>query len=421
MQTPPLFLNKKEFLAVSVFLLFIIFARLFFYYQEFLKLPKGSIYYSQAKVIQVYNSKLLKLQTPLHTLFLKTKNNQAKPLDKVYIKYFIPKELNFFDYLKGFFAKGEVLKVTNKGFDKQAFLAQKIASQHQNKEIASFYQAIYLAQPLDRELRKKVSNLGISHLIALSGFHLGILWALLYGIFYLPYSYLQKRLFPWRHKKIDLGLFTLLLLGLFVLFTNSPPSLLRSYFMLFALWLAFTLSVAIFSFEFLATITLILLALFPKLLLSWGFILSVAGVFYIFLLLKYLPNWAKRNIVIEAFVISFGVFLLMFPFAHFFFGNFSMYQLSSPLASLGFSIFYPISILLHLVSFGDMFDKFLKWYFNLGVKGVEIFLPLGAFLLYLALSFWAIFSKRAFLALLALAGVIFGYYIMLASFSSFFE
>ena len=414
MQTPPLFLHKKEFLLVSSFLLLIILFRLFMLYETFQKLPKGEFFYSRAKVVQVYDSKVIKFQTTIGVVFFKEKRHLVRTNDIVTIKYKVPNNLSFSSFVKGFFTQGEIIRIVTRGFDQRAFFAQRVASQHAKEEIASFYNAIYFATPLSKELRAKVSNLGIAHLIALSGFHLGILWGVLYALFYLPYSFLQKRFFPWRHRKIDLAFVALLFLGIFLLFTNTPPSLLRSYAMLFFLWLAFVLGVEIVSFEFLATITLSLLALFPNLLFSWGFILSVAGVFYIFLLLKYLPTWAKRNIIIEALLISFGVFLLMFPFAHFFFGSFSLYQLTSPLASLGFSIFYPVTILLHLASFGDIFDKFLSWYFNLGANGVIITLPLGAFILYLIASIWAIFSKKGFYFLLFLAGVIFLYYIYLS-------
>ena len=49
----------------------------------------------------------------------------------------------------------------------------------------------FFATPLAKEVREKISLFGVSHLVALSGFHLGILWALVYGGLLLLYRPLQ--------------------------------------------------------------------------------------------------------------------------------------------------------------------------------------------------------------------------------------
>jgi len=190
-------------------------------------------------------------------------------------------------------------------------------------------------------------------------------------------------------------------LGLYVWFVGSPPSLLRSYTMMFVGWLVILAGIELVSFTFLTTVMLLILVLFPSLVVSLGFWLSVAGVFYIFLLLQYIkayPGW-----LISLLFIPVGIFLLMLPIVHGIFGLTTPYQLLSPLLSLLFILFYPLMILLHLLGRGDLLDSGLSWLFTLPTEGVEKLLPLWMMALYLGLSLWAIWSRRAFSLLLLFA------------------
>ncbi len=409
----PLFLNKKEFILFNIFLLFIFLIRIYLYYIDFNKLPKKVFYYSNAKVVQVYPNKFnyfYKLTLENNFLIYLKSKVKAKKNDIVRVKFKVDR-IDFLSFLKGSFLKGDILEIKKSNSNLKNFFLQKIDSQHQNKQIASFYKAIFLAEPLDRDLLKKISNLGVSHLIALSGFHLTILWSIIFFILYLPYKFFQKRYFPWRNLKVDLGFITLLFLAIFTIFTDAPASLVRSYIMFLSIWIFFILGVKLISFEFLTTLTLLILIFFPKFILSIGFFLSIMGVFYIFLLLKYLKS---NNIFLQTIFISFGVFILIFPISHYFFTNFSIWQIISPIFSILFTIFYPLTLFLHFISYGYIFDNSLENIFNLAQNGIFIKIPIELFLIYIISSILAIFKKEFFYLTLFLAIIIFLYSIFLS-------
>jgi competence protein ComEC len=144
-----------------------------------------------------------------------------------------------------------------------------------------------------------------------------------------------------------------------------------------------------------------LLAWNPSFLVSLGFWLSVAGVFYIVLLLRY----GKRlsAFMLGAVLIPAGVYVLMLPIVHFFFTTVSPLQLLSPLLSLLFTLFFPLTLVLHLIGYGGMLDDVTKLFFNTQVSTYEVNTPLWFFVLYLALSFAAVRYKAAFYALMASA------------------
>lgn len=415
---PSVFKDNREFALVAFVLGLIIAARLFLYYQEYKNLKNiPNYYYSDCQVVKVYdkkyykhNSTLLKLKSSDGLLFyLFTSKEPPKRFSWVRVKFKMKKGTSFLDYLRGFFAYGSIVENIEDGFDPRGYLRRQIDKQHSDKEaINTFYHAIFLADPLDRALREKISNLGISHLVAISGFHLGIMWIFVFGILYIPYRYFQQNHFPWRHRNIDVGLVTLLILGLFVLFVGAPPALMRSFVMLAITWLALILGLELISFQFLSFAILVILTFAPKLIASLGFWLSVSGVFYIFLLIKWfkdLPGWFLTLVAIPV-----GIFLLMFPVGHLVFENTTIWQLMSAPLSVLFILFYPLALFMHLIGLGGIFDSSLLALFHLPQTAIEIAMPKYLFLFYGLLSFFSIFSKRIFIATLIVATIITAYY-----------
>jgi competence protein ComEC len=243
----------------------------------------------------------------------------------------------------------------------------------------------------------------MSHLVALSGFHLSILWGLVYGLLMLGYRPLQQRYFPYRHVLMDVGAFAMLTLGVYLWFVDFPPSLVRSYVMVFLGWIVLLLGMELLSFMFLGTVVFGLLAMFPSLLVSLSFWLSVAGVFYIFLLLQYTKQVNKW--VIAMFVIPVGIFVLMLPFVHSTFGVTSGYQLVSSLLSLLFVPFYSLVMFLHLIGMGDLFDSTMLWVFSLPKQSTMELLPVWLVGSYIVLSLFAIGSKKVFYITFSLASL----------------
>ena len=423
--SPPLFKNSREFTIVALVIVALIALRLFFSYQEYQKLQTiDGYYYSDAQVEKVYDTKyykngatLLKLKSEDGKVFyLFTNKMPPKRFSWVRVKYRLKKDTTFLKYLSGFFANGDIVAPIEDGFDPRAFLRRQIDKQHDAKSaINTFYHAIFLADPLDRELREKISNLGVSHLVAISGFHLGIMWLFIFGILFVPYRFLQIRYFPWRHRNIDLGLITLILLGIFVLFVGAPPALTRSYVMLTLTWFVLVMGLELISFQFLAFAVLLILLLKPSLVASLGFWLSVTGVFYIFLLIKWFRDYSAWFITLVA--IPVGVFLLMFPIGHIVFQNTTVWQLMSPPLSLAFIIFYPVALFIHLIGLGNLFDPALLTLFDLPKGSVAVEMPTPLIVLYLFMSIASIWSRRIFYATLFLATAITAYYILIASFA----
>ena len=266
--------------------------------------------------------------------------------------------------------------------------------------ITNFYQAIFLATPLQKELRRKVSKLGVSHLIALSGFHLGILSAVLFFLIRPLYRLGQQRYFPYRFDFIDIGFVVLTILGFYVWFVDSPASLVRSFVMMLVGWVVIILGVELLSFGFLATVVLLLLAIFPKMLLSLAFWFSVLGVFYIFLIIQ---RFLDINKYLMTWLISFGIFLLMLPVVHLIFPITTESQLYSPLLSLGFTLFYPLSMGLHVLGVGGLFDEMLMSLFMMQSEIRYIQIPLPLAFGYLILSVGAIYSRWLFYLLFLVA------------------
>ena len=257
-----------------------------------------------------------------------------------------------------------------------------------------------MATPISKELRKQVSKLGISHLIALSGLHLAILWGVLFFLFRPLYRIFQQHYFPYRFDLIDIGFLILMILGWFVWFVDSPASLLRSYGMMVVGWAVLILNIELVSFTLLAIVVMLLLLFFPKMLLSLAFWFSVVGVFYIFLIIK---RFSELNKFLLTLIISFGITILMLPIVHMVFPLTTTLQFYAPLFSLGFSLFYPVSIFLHFIGMGGLFDGWLLELFSLesqvSYREIDIIFGVG----YILLSFGAVYFKRLFYLLFLVA------------------
>jgi len=409
LEKPKLFPEKKTFIWFSFVLLILIVIRLiftYFSYQEFISKP---FYYTEATVLNAYEKvkkkkryKVLKLRSDEGYMFYTTTHRKEDFNHKrLRLQLFPNKSIGFEDYLGTFYVKSKIKHQEKIPFTFKDTLLQKVSSQHEDGALKSFYNAIFFATTLDRKLREKISMLGISHLVALSGFHLTILWGLVYGFVLLLYRPLQQKFFPYRHALFDVGLIAMMFLGFYLWFVDFPPSLVRSYAMVLVGWVVLLLGMELLSFAFLATILLVLVVLFPSLFVSLSFQLSATGVFYIFLLLQYTKE--MKAWMITLLVIPLGIFILMLPVVHGTFGVISPYQLASPLLSILFIPFYPLTMLIHLLGVGDVFDSILLWLFSLPEESKESILPLWLVLSYVGLSIGAIWSKKVFYSVCVLA------------------
>ena len=411
LEKPKLFPYKKGFVLSMAFLLMVIFIRLYFEYQSYKSFISKPFYYTYATVITAYEKNkdtkrytVLKLRSDEGFIFYTTSHKKEDfSHTRLRLQLFPSKSIRFREYIGTFYVKAKIKEQEKLPFIFKDRLLAKVASQHTNEGLKTFYNAIFFATPLAQDLRQKVSMLGVSHLVALSGFHLGILWGLVYGFLYLFYRPLQQKFFPYRHALFDVGLLVMVILSVYLWFVDFPPSLLRAYTMVFVGWVVVLLGMELLSFTFLTSIFLLLLALFPSLLVSLSFWLSVAGVFYIFLLLQYTKE--KNKWLISFVFIPFGIFILMLPVVHTVFAVTSVYQLLSPILSILFVPFYPLVMVLHHIGAGELLDGMLLWLFSLPLGYEEKFLPLWGLLLYVGVSIGAIWSKKLFYLAFALASL----------------
>ncbi len=409
LEKPKLFPEKKGFFVVMGILLFILCIRLYMEYQNYQKFITKPFYYTYANVLHTYEKtkgnkryQILKLRSDEGLVFYTTSfGNDTLNHKRLRLQLFPNADITFQEYLGTFYVKSRIKDILVLPVTLKDELLEKVASQHTNISMQSFYNAIFFATPVEKDLRKKISLLGVSHLVALSGFHLGILWGLVYGLLYLFYKPFQQKYFPYRHALFDVGLVAMLSLGIYLWFVDFPPSLVRSYAMVLVGWIVLLLGMELLSFVFLTIILLTLVALFPSLLVSLSFWLSVSGVFYIFLLLEYTKEYNKW--LITFIFIPIGIFIFMLPVVHYIFGVTTVYQLLSPMLSILFVPFYPLAMILHLLGYGDVFDGILLWLFALPEQSEDNLLPLWMMVVYVTLSLGAIWNRWMFYLTFSLA------------------
>ncbi len=316
-------------------------------------------------------------------------------------------DISFLDYLTSYFAFSKIITIYPQNSLKDN-VRHTINTQHENPTLSALYNALFLATPLPKELQSKLSELGLSHLIAISGFHLGILGGVLFFLFRYPYTYLQERYFPYRNYHRDSFFFVALTLFGYMLFLDMPPSLLRAYTMLVLGFFLYERGYEIISMQTLLVTILLLLALFPKLIFSLGFYLSVAGVFYIFLFAHLTKNLSK---VWQFILLPFWVYIMMLPYSITIFGNFSLYHPLSIVWTTLFSIFYPLALLLHLVGHGYLLDTPLALLLNTQYNATHFELSNIYLAIHIIFSLLSIWKKSFAIALLFYSFSLFIYFI----------
>ncbi len=343
---------------------------------------------------------VLKLQTQAGAKFYITSKSPLKELvgykSRVWVK---TKYISFLEYIKGFAAKGAVISVSRSKADTFK-LGDALSTIHKDQEVSQIYGALFFALPLSASLQERFSMLGVSHLLAISGFHLGVLSFILFTLLRLPYTQVQKHFFPYRHRNRDLFVLVAIILGAYLLFLGDVASLLRAYAMLLVGYVLHDRGMKIVSMQTLFVTLVLLLAIWPRLFFAMGFWLSVSGVYFIFLYLHYFGERSKQ---ISFAVVPVWVYMMMTPIALVLFGNYSLYHPLSIVWSILFTLFYPLVLFLHLVGFGASIDGILYFFLTSELHGEHFALPLFWLIPYGLLSLAALYSKQMLYLLLLVA------------------
>ncbi|WP_390485807.1 ComEC/Rec2 family competence protein [Helicobacter pylori] len=362
--------TPKEYLWCGVILSLLLAINLYLEYLNYQKLDFSKPTSLNAQILLQYPKTkdqktyfVLKLQSK-GMIFYTTIKEPLKNLQYRHAQFFGKiKSCSFLESLKSCFFQTYSFSLTRK-HNFKSHVRHFIDSAHSNALVGNLYRALFIGDSLNKDLRDRANALGINHLLAISGFHLGILSVSVYFLFSLFYTPLQKRYFPYRNAFYDIGVLVWVFLLGYLLLLDFLPSFFRAFLMGLLGFLACFFGVRLLSFKLLILACCIAIALLPKLLFSVGFLLSVCGVWYIFLFLKHTEIFFKTSsFLMRSFqVISLSalVFLNMLIIAHAFFPMFSPYQLFSIPLGLIFIVFFPLSLFLHAVGLGSLLDHILN-------------------------------------------------------------
>ncbi|MGN8532304.1 ComEC/Rec2 family competence protein [Helicobacter pylori] len=362
--------TPKEYLWCGVFLSLLLAINLYLEYLNHQKLDFSKPMSLNAQILLQYPKTkdqktyfVLKLQSK-GMIFYTTIKEPLKNLQYRHAQFFGKiKSCSFLESLRSCFFQTYSFSLTRKQ-DFKSHARHFIDSAHSSALVGNLYRALFIGDSLNKDLRDRANALGINHLLAISGFHLGILSVSVYFLFSLFYTPLQKRYFPYRNAFYDIGVLVWVFLLGYLLLLDFLPSFFRAFLMGLLGFLACFFGVRLLSFKLLVLVCCIAIALLPKLLFSVGFLLSVCGVWYIFLFLKHTQiffkdsSFFKRSF--QAIALSVLVFLNMLIVAHAFFPMFSPYQLFSIPLGLIFIVFFPLSLFLHVVGLGSLLDHLLS-------------------------------------------------------------
>ena len=391
--------NYNKQIIATFILLFIFVINLSIEYSKYLDFIDEEVYETKVEVLNIYEkptNNVLRLKAQNFNFFANIdKSEDIKKTDILNIAI-ISFNVSFYDYLKGFYAKTiyyEKLERTPKVIDK---IIEKIDLNHQDAMIKELFQTLFLGTSISKELRDICTNYGIAHVIALSGFHLAVLSFTIYWVLYYPYSFIHQKYLPFRNKKYDLILISIVFLFYYLILTDIIPSLLRAFVMLILTIYFLRSNIKIITYMNLYFTFLIVIAFFPQFLFSLGFWFSIIAVFYIFLFIQYFKDLNKFFLII---FFDFWMFLVFNPIVHFYFPQTTYEQFLSIPINILFGIFYVFEIFAHLFGFGGYFDEYIKIFLSYKMNVFNVVTPFYFLVIYMICSIASVFNKKAFLIL----------------------
>ncbi len=236
-----------------------------------------------------------------------------------------------------------------KAVEWRSYLMQALRNSGIEGQEDAVLSALILGQDdeIDQELRQRYAAAGVMHILAVSGMHVGLIYAALRALLKFPS---RKRKHNWYKAGI-----LILCLWFYAMLTGLSPSVLRASMMLSFLVAGISLGRSISPLNILAASAICLFMVFsPALILSAGFQLSylaVGGILFLYKPLHsaYTPKTWLGSQVWSITSVSIVAQLATFPLSIFYFHRFPNYFLLSnllviPLATL--AIFAGIVVLL---------------------------------------------------------------------------
>ena len=226
--------------------------------------------------------------------------------------------------------------------DLEQSLSQKIHSNFSEKS-SSYLNAILLGNKSGLNNYKAIQNIGIAHLFAASGYHVGIL----YGIIFLIFSIIPK----FKYKTITEFIIALSVIWFYASILQYGASILRASFLFTFIGILRVLKRKFNMIELLSLIGIIMVIYNPLIVYSISFQLSFLAVYSILLffpliqkLYLFTPKFIK--IPMDLLNISISAQLLTLPLSIYYFNTFPTYSLLSNITVAPLvSITIPISVL----------------------------------------------------------------------------
>lgn len=209
--------------------------------------------------------------------------------------------------------------VYRKAQEQQEIMTERLRDAGLDKETLSISSALLLGQKagLDKETRKNYAQVGASHLLALSGMHLGIVYGILYILFIRRIRYSEWRWF-WLPP-------ILLIIWGYAFIAGMPISLVRASIMFSLATIATLAQDDTSPIHILALSALAILLFRPGALFEIGFQLSFLAVFFIIVLYQPLREKLKLgNFFSKMFVLSIVAQLGTAPLSIYYFHSFPL-------------------------------------------------------------------------------------------------
>ena len=295
-----IFYFKGIFISIILFLFFISALNnniLFYSYQpkniEYIRVTEVNNYYGKGKV----NGRIVNLSNL---------NSKVSIGDKLIVKGEFNKNLNL---TKGIIGDYKIIEyeefkndIISKIYKRRIKLFKKISQKLGTKKAALISSVAFgYKSELDQDYKSLMKNLGISHIISISGMHLALVYSILRKVFGVKLS--------------------LIIAFIYVLFTGAPASAIRAYIMILILNLGIVFKRNYSPLAAISLAGIILLLIKPYEIYDLGFIFSFLATLGIILFNKKinkrlykLPNLLRNTVAISisAQIFTFPIILLYF-------------------------------------------------------------------------------------------------------------
>ncbi len=373
---------------------------IFMEYQNYANWTRFHSYEGNGYILQQYlkqDRTVLKVKSDEGVVFYTNAHLNTRHLTGYKVEFLaFTEKLTFSSYLHTPYLASRIITVYPEKTSRY-ILGDRLASTHLSKQAGEIFAALFLATPLERETHQLLSALGISHLLAISGFHLGLISALLYLVLRPLYRTLQQSLFPYRHGKRDIFIIIVTVLFGYTWYLEFAPALLRAFSMLIIGYILYDRGIRIVSLQTLLITVVVLLVLYPRLLFSVGYWLSVSGVFYILLYLYHFPSRARWKQFVE---IHAWVYLMMLPLTLALFETFSYYHPLSIIWTMLFILFYPVAMITQISGEVAWLDTVIMVMLGLA-KAVHVKVMFSAVVIHTGLALLSLWYKPALYVLAA--------------------